>query len=127
VRHGELGTAEHVDDVERARGLRRLGDSPERRDSEDAPLVRVDGHAIEALLNEVPEDAERRPALRRRRPDDRDSPRRAEDRRDLDVIGDRDRPAVLFQVEEVDRPLSSLSGGVARLVVAQVAPSLTYG
>ena len=92
-----------------------------------APLVRVDRHAVEALADEEPEHPERGPGLRRRRAHDRDPPRRAQDRRDLVVVGDRDRPALLLEVEEGDRPLPRLAIGRPPLVVGQLEPSLTYG
>ncbi len=54
-------SAEHVDDVERPGLGDGLGSVAERRNPQDAALVRVDRHALEALVDEVAEDAERRP------------------------------------------------------------------
>jgi hypothetical protein len=75
-------------------------------------------------VEEIAEDPERRPALGRRRADDRDPPRRPQDRRDLLVAGGRDRPALLLEVEERDRPVPRLAIGRPP-IVGQVAPSLT--
>jgi hypothetical protein len=102
-----------------------LAQGPERRDPQDAPLVGVDRDALDALEEEEPEHAERRPAFRRRRPDDRDSARRPQDRGDLLVACDRDRATLLLEVEERDRPLPLLAIGGPPIVVGQVAPSLT--
>jgi hypothetical protein len=125
VGHDELGPAEHVDEVEGSGLVGGLAERPERRDAEHGTLVGIDRDALEALVDEVPEDAERRSRFRRRRADDRDPPRRPQDRRDLLVLGDRDRAAPFLEVEEGDRPPPGLAIGALRRVVGQVAPSLT--
>ena len=82
-------------------------------------LVRVDRHAVEALLDEVAEDAERRPRPVRRRPDDGDPAGRPQRPLDARVVEDRDRPAAFLEVE--------VGGGPVALLACQVAASRSYG
>jgi hypothetical protein len=63
-------------------------------------LVGVDRDAFEALLDEVAEDRERRPARVRGGPDDRDPMRRSKGALDPGVVEDRDRPATLLEIQE---------------------------
>ena len=100
---------------------------PEGRHPEHAALVRVHRNALEALVDEVAEDAERRPALPRRGAHHGDAPGAPEDPRDLRVVSDRNRPASLLEIQVRDRPATFLPVGVAPGVVRQLAPSLTYG
>ena len=70
------------------------------RDAEDVGLVRVDRDALEALLDEVAEDAVRRTGAVRRCPDHGDPTGRAQDPLDARVVQDRDRPAPFLEVQE---------------------------
>jgi len=127
VRYDQLGSAEYVDDVERSGSRNRLGYRREGGDPVNASFIRVDGDALEALVDEVAEHAERRPSFVRGRSDDRDPSRVPEQLLDLVVVRQCDRSAVLLQVEEVDRPLPRLAIGRALVPVRQLAPSFTYG
>ncbi len=124
MRHDELRSAEDVDDVERPGLGNGLGKGPERRNREDAPLVRVDRYALESLVDEIAEDTERRTPFVRRRPDDGNPSSAPENRLDLGVASDLDRSAVLGEIEVGDRPRPVLASGVPLRIVAQVAPSL---
>jgi len=86
-------------------------------------------------VDEVAQHPERRPALVRRRADDRDPAGGAQDGADPRVGEQWDGAATLLEIEVGDRPgpIRIASGGTrasivaARVVLAQVAPSLTYG
>ena len=120
VRDAQLGAPEDVDDVERAGRGHGLGERREGGHPEHLPLVRVDRDAFEALLDQVAEDAERRPPGIGRRTDDRDPAGRPQDLRDPGVVEERDRPAALLEVEE--GALAAIA-----LLARQVAASRSYG
>src|SRR5437763_738837 len=77
----------------------RLPERPERRHAEDVALAGVDGDAVVALVEQVAEDPERRPARVRRRADDRDASGRPEHLAGGLGIEDRDGAAVLLEIE----------------------------
>ena len=58
VGDAQFGASEDVDHVERAGRVDGLRQRPIRGDPEDVPLVRVHGHALEALVDEVAEHPE---------------------------------------------------------------------
>jgi hypothetical protein len=130
VRDAELGSAKDIDDIEDTGRLGRLAERPERRHAEDRLLPGVDGHTVVPLVDQVPEDAERRPRLVGRRADDGDPACRSEQIRDPLAVEEVDLPAALVEIEVGDgpRPLGGTSrdplGAVVRLVArAQVADS----
>ena len=102
-----------------ARSRRPRRQRPEGRHAEDVPLVRVDRDALEPLLDEVAEDAERRPRAVRRRPDHGDPAGRPQGSLDARVVQDRDRPAPFLEVQECSGPIA--------LLACQVAASRSYG
>ncbi len=115
VRHAQLRSPKDVDHVEPpglGHGCRqgRIG-----RDAEDVGLVGVDRHALEALLDEIAEDAVRRTCAVRRCPDHGDPAGHSHRSLDARVVQDRDRPASLFEVEERRRPISFHFGHPPRL------------
>jgi hypothetical protein len=61
------------------------------------------------LVQEVPEDAERRPGRVRRCADDRDPPGLAQDDLDAGVVEDADRAAALLEIQESARPIELLA------------------
>ena len=101
----------------------------ERRDPEHAPLVRVDRDALEALVDEVPEHAERRPPLVRRRARRRRSAARPAEQLLDPARRRRPRPArdpPARSRKSIVRRCASRSA-VRVAIVRQLAPSLTYG
>ena len=127
MRDDELGASEDIDDVEGAGRLDGLDDGPERRDPEDAALVGVDRYALEALVDEVAEYAERGAPGVRGRADDGDAPGRRQDSLDLGIVGGVDRAAAFVEVEVRDRALLRLAPAGRVALLGQDAPSLTYG
>ena len=136
VRDDELGTPEDVDDIERTSRGGSLWERPECRDPEHVPLPGVDRDAVVALVDEVAEDAVRRPAGVRGGADDRDPPGRPKDLAGGLAVQDGDRAPALLEVEIGDRsrPLRLAPAGSFRRgfrlgfrrkisIVAQVADS----
>ncbi len=113
VRNTQLGAPEDVDHVERAGRSHGFSERAMGRDAEDVSLVRIDRHALEALLDQVAEDGVRRSPAIRGRPDDRDPPGRPEQTRDPGVIEYRDRTSTLLEIHE--------RGGAVALLARQRA------
>lgn len=119
VRYAQLGASEDIDHLERTGRGDRLRDRPERRNTQEIADVRVDRHALEALVDQIAEDRVRRPAPVPGRADDSDAPSRPEDAFDPTVVEDRDGSAPLLEVEEGCGPVAFLP--------RQVAASRSYG
>ena len=77
---------------------------------EDVPVVRVDRHALVALVEQVAHDPVRRPARVGRRADDRDPAGRRRTSRAIPRRRARDRAAALLEVE--DRPSAPRSSAL---------------
>jgi len=123
VRDAQLGATEDVDHLEGAGSGDRLAEAGKGREPEHLPLVGVDGDAIEPMLDEEAEDAERRTGRVGGCPDDRDPAGGPQCPLDAGVIEDRDRPASLLEIEEGGRALSIAAARRAGLVAGQVAAS----
>ena len=119
VRDAQLGTPEHVDELEWSGGRHRRLDRREGGDTEDLVDVRVDRHAIEVLVEQVAEDAERGPVRVVGRTDDRDPSGGSQSRGDGGGVQRRDRTVSFLEIEERGRPIALLAG--------QVTASRSYG
>jgi hypothetical protein len=130
MRLAQLGATEDIDDVERPGALGGLAERAEGRHAEDVSLIGVDGNALEALVDEVAEDAERGTRGVRRCAHDRDPARRAKEVGDAVVVQERDGAAAFVEVEERGGPGAldrATLGSRTPVLGRQVAPSLTYG
>ena len=99
MREAQLGSAEQVDDIDRALCVDRLAERSERRDAKDVAFGRVDRQALIALVDQVAKDAEGWPPRIRRRADDRDPVRRPEDLAGGIPVEHGNRSAALLEVE----------------------------
>jgi hypothetical protein len=127
VRDAQPGAPEDVDHLERARRGDRLSEAGKGGDPEHLNLVGVDRDAIEPLPVEEAEDAEGWTGRVGRRPDHGDPTGRPKGTLDPGVVEDGDRPAPLFEIEELGRLLTLPAARLPGLVLRQVAASRSYG